>query len=147
MILLRGLEHAEARSRYSLVRGNPQQRWAPDLPTILWTQPERVAKVNRITAGKAIQVEAAGEAKRIFLRKTPDRPCVVGPERRKPQRFFSLAAPVSPRLVVKATLDPEVHFQGGVASGGSVSARLPNVSARCRGAKSPTGAGLSLRRR
>ena len=75
---------------------------------------ERVAKIHRITAGEAVEVEAAGEAEGIFLRETPDRTWVLCLEPRKPRRFFSLAARLSPFLVVKTSLEPDVHFRGGV---------------------------------
>jgi hypothetical protein len=46
----------------------------------LTTQTERVAKIDRIAAGESVQVEAAGEAEGIFLRKTPDRREIVDAE-------------------------------------------------------------------
>ncbi len=47
------------------------------------TQPKRVAEVDRVAAREAVEVEAAGEAEGIFLRETPDRTCVVRPDRRR----------------------------------------------------------------
>ncbi len=82
-------------------------------------QPERIGEVDRIAVGEAIEVEAAGEAEGIFLRKSPDRTCVVGPERRRCGPLLCLAAGVSPRLVVKRGVDPDACFRGEWSSAAS----------------------------
>src|SRR5689334_19502443 len=60
-------------------------------------QPERVAEVDGVAIREPIEVEAAGEAEGIFLRKTPDRPCGRTPERRSGAPVLCLAARMSPR--------------------------------------------------
>jgi hypothetical protein len=79
---------------------------------LAFKQPERVAEVDRIAAGVAVEVEPAGEAEGIFLRKTPDRTCGRTAERRRCGLLFFLVARQSRVLVVKRALDPEVHFRG-----------------------------------
>jgi len=80
-------------------------------------QSEWVGEVDRVPICIPVEVEATREPDGVFLRKTPDRPCVVGPERRKPRRLFSLAASVSQNLVVRTAPRPGRRFSGG--SGGA----------------------------
>ncbi len=97
-------------------------------------QPEGVGEVDGTAPRETIEVQAAGEPDRIFLRETPDRTCVVGTERRKPPLLFFLAARLSAHLVVKRGLESDVHVRGGVGRG--IGARLQSRD-RQRGRRAP----------
>ena len=76
-------------------------------------QPKRVAEVDRIATGEAVQVQPAGQANRVFLRVTPDRRTLLRPDARKPLPLFSLAAEPLQMLIVIWGSKPRCALRGG----------------------------------
>ena len=105
----------------------------------VWLQPKWVTEIDGIAAREAIEVEAAGQADGIFLRKSPDRTYNRTPQRRKHADLYFEATDVAEgartvKFVWKAGLRPLLtplntaiskyakHLAKGAAQGAVISA-------------------------
>jgi len=98
-----------------LFRARLQLLNLPCGPRVTHPQPERITEVDGIAIGEAIEIEAAGQADRIFLGISPDRCMCLRPHARKPQSLLLLAASPCSFLIVKSTPKPGRVFRGGSA--------------------------------